>query len=46
MNELNEAIELTSNLPPAVLLVLAMLAAFALAGYAIYAVLEVSKRRK
>ena len=46
MSELTDVIEETSNLPPGVLLVLAMLAAFALAGYAIYAVLEVAKRGK
>lgn len=46
MNELAHVSDLLSGLPPAVLVLILILAAFGLAAYAIYAVLTVSKRER
>lgn len=46
MNDLEHVSDLLSGLPPGVLVLMLILAAFGLAAYAIYAVLTVSKREK
>lgn len=46
MKELTDLANLLSGLPPAVLVLVLILAAFGLAAYAIYAVLTVSKENK
>lgn len=46
MDELTALSEMLSDLPPGVLIVVLILAAFGLAAYAIYAVLTVAKKEK
>lgn len=46
MDELTTLSEMLSDLPPGVLIVVLILAAFGLAAYAIYAVLTVAKKEK
>ena len=46
MDQLNNLADLLSGLPPGLLVLILVLAAFGLAAYAIYAVLTVSKGRK
>jgi hypothetical protein len=45
MRELNEVFNLIASMSPGALVALVLLAAFALAGYAIYAVLTVARGR-
>ncbi len=46
MEELTNLAELLSGLPPGVLVLILILAAFGLAAYAIYAVVTVAKKEK
>ena len=46
MEQISEAIELLGGLPPGVLVVLLVLSAFALAAYAIHAVLVAHREKK
>lgn len=46
MEKLTDLAELLSGLPPGVLVLILILAAFGLAAYAIYAVLTVAKKER